>query len=149
MTRREYFARLLRKFCVCYTERMKLNEIQFISRVSCGLFGIAEDHLENYLSLDERFVRNKTSTYFFEAEGDSMEPLIASGDVLVVDRSLRPQNTQVIVACYEGQLICKRLFTHPNYVTLRSDNERIKPIRIEDGELEVFGVVIGLARHVK
>ena len=47
-------------------------------KVSCGLFGITNDHIENYQSLDERFVKNKASTYFFEAESDSMSPFISA-----------------------------------------------------------------------
>ena len=33
-------------------------------KVSCGLFGISDDFIENYQSLDERFVKNKESTFF-------------------------------------------------------------------------------------
>jgi DNA polymerase V len=45
-------------------------------RVTCGLFGISDDYIEKYQSLDARFIKNKASTFFFQAASDSMEPLI-------------------------------------------------------------------------
>ena len=48
-------------------------------KVSCGLFGLSDDFIESYQSLDERFIKNKTSSFLFEASGDSMEPTIFKG----------------------------------------------------------------------
>lgn len=110
--------------------------------VSCGLFGISEDHLEDYQSLDQRFVKNKTSTFFFEASGDSMMPLILPGDVLVVDRSLKAQFGRVVVVVYEQELVCKRLVREMGRVVLRSDNPRYPDLYVSsDRELMVWGVV--------
>jgi DNA polymerase V len=112
------------------------------STVSCGLFGISEDHLENYQSLDQRFVKNKTSTFFFEASGDSMMPLILPGDVLVVDRSIKAQFGRVVVVIYEQELVCKRLVRELGRVVLRSDNPRYPDLYLsQDRELMVWGVV--------
>ncbi|MCB9062084.1 MAG: S24 family peptidase [Halobacteriovoraceae bacterium] len=128
---------------------MHVVKLKHTARAACGLFGISEDHLENYLSLDERFVKNKASTYFFEAEGDSMLPLIMPKDVLIVDRSIRPCNNQIVIAHFEGSMICKRFFHRGDHVVLHSDNTTTRPIIIADGELEIFGVVVGVARHFK
>ena len=53
-----------------------------------GLFGIHDDFSEKYQSLDERFIKNKASTFFFKASGKAMAPLILPDDVLIVDRSV-------------------------------------------------------------
>ena len=65
------------------------------SKVPCGLFGINDDFIDGYQSLDKRFIKNKASTFLFEAEGDSMEPTIFKGDILLVDRSVEHFNTRV------------------------------------------------------
>lgn len=117
-------------------------------RVSCGLFGITNDHIENYQSLDERFVKNKASTYFFEAESDSMSPLIMEGDVLIVDRALDVFSGRIVVCSLNGEMLCKRLKSENGKHFLCSENQKYSPIEIlSDSDFSVFGVVRGVARE--
>lgn len=119
-------------------------------KVSCGLFGIAEDFSEQYQSLDERFVKRKESTFFFQAVGSSMEPTIFPGEVLVVDRSLTTFNGRVCVVAYNGELICKRILLQRDHLLLRSDNKKFKDIPVfEEQDALVWGVVIARCGEVK
>ena len=114
-----------------------------------GLFGIAADHTENHQSLDERFIKSKHSTFFFEAASESMSPYIEKGDVLIVDRSLTPTNNQIIIAAFSGELLCRRLFFSKEAVLLISDNEKFKTIQMTTlSDFIVWGVVKALARDV-
>lgn len=69
-----------------------------------GLFGISQDHIEDYQSLDKRFIKSRVSTFFFQASGDAMSPYIENEDILIVDRSLAPVNSfirwRVIMSAY-------------------------------------------------
>jgi DNA polymerase V len=119
-------------------------------RVSCGLFGIVNDHIESYQSLDERFVKNKASTYFFEAESDSMSPLIEEKDILIVDRSLESYPGCIVVCSLNGEMLCKRLIQKNGCLYLSSENKSYKTIELnEDSDFSVFGVVRGLAREFR
>lgn len=110
--------------------------------VECGLFGISDDHLESFQSLDERFVKNRKSTYFFEARGESMSPLIFPGDVLVVDRSLKPAKNRLAIVIHEGEMICKRLGQDKNGWLLLSENPKFPARRVDPEEgLIVWGIV--------
>lgn len=121
----------------------------FGSPVACGLFGISDDYIEKYQSLDARFVKNKASTFFFEATGTSMEPLIFAGDVLVVDRSIERVHQRVAVVCLNGEMACKRVFKTRDGAVLKSDNPAYKDIPVTaDMDFSVFGVVIALARDI-
>ncbi len=116
------------------------------SKLACGLFGIHDDFIENYQSLDERFIKNKTSSFLFEAIGDSMEPSIFKGDLLLVDRSIEYYHRKICVLSYEGSLICKRVFKIPEGIILHSDNTKYKQLIITDNSLvEIWGVVT--SRH--
>jgi DNA polymerase V len=115
----------------------------------CGLFGISEDYQESFLSLDERFIKDKNSTYFFKAQGDSMSPLIINGDVLVVDRSVTPASESIVIVSWEGEMICKRLRKKNGYWVLSSMNPQFKDIFIRHQEQTVFfGVVTSLVREL-
>ena len=119
-------------------------------RVSCGLFGIVNDHVENYQSLDERFVKNKASTYFFEAESNSMSPLIMEKDILIVDRALESYPGCIVVCSLNGEMLCKRLIEKRGILFLFSENQKYKPIELyDDSDFTVFGVVRGIAREFR
>jgi DNA polymerase V len=119
-------------------------------QANCGLFGINDDYMEKYQSLDERFVRNKSSTFFFEATGDSMEPLVFSGDVLVVDKSIPWNHGKIAVVYLEGSFLCKRLLKTPNGIILRSENKLHRDILItEEMDFLLWGVVTTVARDVR
>lgn len=119
-------------------------------KISCGLFGISDDFIEKYQSLDTHFIKNKFSTFFFEAAGDSMEPTIFEGQILIVDRSLKDFHNKVCVISYEDKLICKRVYTKGNGIILKSDNPRYKDIFVENTDsVSLWGVVLAVAGFVK
>ncbi len=121
----------------------------FSSRVSCGLFGISDDFIEDYLSLDQKFIKHKEASFFVQAEGDSMGPLIQDKDILIVDRSVPIFHQGIATFFYNNQAICKKYIKQENQIILRSLNPKYKDIIItEDDQLDLFGVVIGLARHL-
>lgn len=123
---------------------------KLVTTANCGLFGISDDYIEKYQSLDERFVKNKASTFFFEATGDSMEPLIISKDVIIVDRSVSWTHGKIIVAYLDGAFICKRILKTPNGAVLRSENKLHRDILItSETDFSIWGVVTGLARDLK
>ncbi len=114
------------------------------------LFGVQEDYIEKYQSLDTRLIKNKASTFFFEAKGDSMSPLIFHKDILVVDRSIENFHGKVCVFALAGELHCKRVLKKGGRLILRSENPKHKEVRISDEqEFHLFGVVTAMAREFK
>lgn len=116
--------------------------------ITCGLFGISEDHIEHYQSLDVRFIKNKAATFFFEAEGDSMSPLILPKDILVVDRSITPSNQHIVVVSVNNEMLCKRLIFRAGQMFLRSENLKYPEIHVvPELEVSIFGVVRSSVRE--
>lgn len=119
-------------------------------KLACGLFGISEDFIEKYQSLDMHFVKNKFSTFFLQADGDSMEPTIFAGQVIIVDRSRKDFDGKVCVVVLEDTLTCKRVFFRNNSIILKSDNPKYKDIVVQDNQNILFwGLVIANAGFVK
>jgi len=77
--------------------------------VAAGFPSPAEQYLEPPLDLNDLLVKRPAATYFVRVEGDSM---IGAGihdkDLLVVDRSLRPSDGDIIIACVDGEFTVKR-----------------------------------------
>jgi len=122
----------------------------FLGDVACGLFGIAEDYEEAFLSLDTFMVKNKEATYFLRASGNSMAPLIMPQDILVVDRSVKICPGQIVVLTLEGERLCKRLIKESVGLCLHSENPKFRPISINsESDLIIFGPVVGLVRQLR
>jgi len=121
----------------------------YAGELACGLFGISDDFVEKHLSLDEKFVKNKISTFFVRASGESMLPRIENNDILIVDRSIQPINESIVAVFFNGNPLCKQFILHKNKKYLKSLNENYPTLEISpDDELNIFGVVIGLARDL-
>ena len=115
----------------------------FEGMVSCGFPSPADDYLEKKLSLDELLISRPTSTFFVKAEGDSMWPVIKSGDLLVVDRSPSVKNGDIILGLIDGEFSVKRFYKSPEGITLIPENKKFKTINIQaEGRFEVWGMVI-------
>jgi DNA polymerase V len=110
--------------------------------MAMGLFGISEDHSEDYLSLDERFIRNKNATFMFRMEGDSLAPMILNGDYLIIDRSIHHFQNKLLVLDYQGERLCRLMINLQGRKILRAFNPKFKDIVITmENELQIFGVV--------
>lgn len=113
------------------------------STVRAGFPSPADDYIERYLDLNQHLVKHPSATFFVTASGDSMTGAgIASGDILVVDRSLDAAHGKIVIAAINGELTVKRLSRTGNKVQLLPENNQYSPIEItEDEDLVIWGVV--------
>lgn len=78
--------------------------------VVAGFPSPAEQYQEQPLDLNELLVKRPAASFFVRVQGDSMTGAgIQDGDLLVVDRSLRPASGDIIIACVDGDFTVKTL----------------------------------------
>lgn len=78
--------------------------------VKAGFPNPAEDAQGLALDLNELMVPHPVSTYYLRVDGDSMTGAgIASGDIVVVDKSLDPKSGDIVVAAVDGDFTLKHL----------------------------------------
>jgi DNA polymerase V len=109
-----------------------------------GFAAAADDYMERGIDLNEQLILNKPATFFFRMNGDAMiEDGIFSGDVLIVDRSIKPSNGRIIVAVLDGELLVRRLQKNFNSVELIAANKKMSSIQLAafDERSNVWGVV--------
>ena len=69
---------------------------------------------------------------------------IFDGDILVVDKSVRPKHGHIVVAFVDGQRLVKRLYRRAGRVALVAESPNYPTLDIgEEQELVVWGVVVG------
>jgi DNA polymerase V len=114
-----------------------------VATVSAGFPSPAEDYVEGLLDLNKHLIQHPAATYFVRVAGDSMiEAGIHSGDLLIVDRSLEPQDKNVVIANLNGELTVKRIRLLRGKITLVPENKSYSPQSIgRNTDFEVWGVV--------
>tara|TARA_B100001778_G_scaffold290309_1_gene259732 strand:+ start:27 stop:458 length:432 start_codon:yes stop_codon:yes gene_type:complete len=111
--------------------------------ISAGFPSPADDFKEIRISLDRELVKNEESTFYARVSGDSMiEAGLDDGDLIVIDRSLNPENGKIAVCFIDGEFTVKRMKKEKNKLFLMPQNKKYKPIEIKEGnELIVWGIV--------
>ena len=111
--------------------------------ISAGFPSPADDFKETRISLDRELVKNKEATFYARVSGDSMVGAgLDDGDLLVIDRSLNPENGKIAVCLIDGEFTVKRIKKEKNILYLIPENKKYKPIELkEENELVILGIV--------
>ena len=111
--------------------------------ISAGFPSPADDFKEVRISLDKELVKNQESTFYARVSGDSMlEAGIDDGDLLVIDKSLSPENGKIAVCFIDGDFTVKRIVKEKGKLYLKAENKKYKSIELsEESELIVWGIV--------
>lgn len=121
----------------------KLERPLLLWRVPAGFPSPAEDYIEGRIDLNRDLIRHPLATFYVRVTGDSMEPLIQSGAILIVDRMLETKDDDIVIARLGDELCVKRLkIASDGAVLLFSDNPNYQPIVIDEAtNFEVWGKV--------
>ena len=87
--------------------------------------------------------------YVLEVEGDSMiEDQIRSGDMVIVEERQAANNGETVVALIEGEeATLKRFYREGATIRLQPANAAMQPIYVDEDNLKIQGVVVGLLRR--
>lgn len=127
------------------------NELPFISTgIKAGFPSPAADFEETKISLDAFVVKNKEATFYAKANGNSMiKAGIDDGDLLVIDRSLQPQNKKIAVCFIDGEFTVKRLKIESGKLFLLPENDSFPTIEVtENHNFIVWGIVTFVVKNL-
>ena len=118
--------------------------------ISAGFPSPADDFKELRISIDQEIVRNEESTFYARVSGESMQGAgLDNGDLLVIDRSIEPQNDKIAVCFIDGAFTVKRLKVEADCVYLMPENKNYKPIKVNaEDELVIWGIVTYVVKKV-
>ena len=113
------------------------------STVCAGFPSPAEDLGAQRIDLTTLLVTHTQATYFLKASGHSMvEAGIFDGDIMVVDKAIKPRHGHIVVAVVDGDFTVKRLYQRAGRIKLRAANVTFPEIVPKEGQtIEVWGVV--------
>ena len=118
--------------------------------ISAGFPSPADDFKEVRISLDNELVSNSESTFYARVNGNSMENAgISDGDLLIIDRSVEPENNKIGICFLDGEFTVKRIIKRKGKIYLKPENKNYKEIEIkDDNELIIWGIVTYVIKKV-
>ena len=117
-----------------------------VGRVAAGEPILAEQNIENTLTLPTELVGDAAS-FILSVRGDSMiEAGINDGDYVVVKEQQVARNGEIIVALIEDGATVKRFYKERDHIRLQPENSSMEPIIVRD--CAIVGKVVAVMRKV-
>ena len=123
--------------------------IKVLGRVAAGLPIEAVENIIDTEEIPEELAR--TGEFFgLQIHGDSMEPRMYEGDVVIVRKQDDAESGDIVIAMVNGNdATCKRLTKYANGITLSSLNAKYEPLIYSNDEIlekpvKILGKVIEL-----
>jgi DNA polymerase V len=132
-----------RFFSAEYNGSKDFKQLDVPTANATGFGSAADDYMERGIDLNEQLIRNKPATFFMRVQGSSMiNAHIHDGDIVIVDRSIKPQSGKIIIAIIDGEMIIRRLEKIMNKIRLIPETSKLSPIEIgEYNDFKIWGVV--------
>ena len=123
---------------------MKLTVPLYLHKAGAGFPSPATDYIEEDVDLNIHLIKNVPATFIIRVQGKSMMDVgIYDGDLLVVDKSLKPKNFSTVVANVHDELVVKNFVKTKDEQFLTSGSKKIEDKIIINNESDIFiwGVV--------
>lgn len=124
-------------------------ELPLLGAVAAGL-PIEEASVEETVAVPPDFVRRTGDHYVLRVRGNSMqEDQISDGDFVVVHDRQSADNGEMVIAMLDGGgATVKRYFRERDgRIRLQPSNEQMAPIYVQEDQMRVRGIVVGVMRR--
>jgi DNA polymerase V len=131
-----------------YTGTRRFTQQDVTTANATGFGAAADDYMERGIDLNEQLVRNKPATFFMRVSGTSMiNAGIYDGDIVIVDRSIKPVNNKIVIAVIDGEMLIRRYEKTMNSLKLVPETHKLSPIEVSEFmDFKVWGVVVCVIR---
>ncbi len=122
-------------------------ELPLLGLVAAGQPIEALENSETF-TVPEEFIRRQ-NTFVLRVKGNSMiEDGIWDGDFIIIEERASAENGETVVALVNGEATVKRFYRDKGgRIRLQPANESMKPLILQDKEVEIRGAVVAVMRR--
>lgn len=115
-----------------------------------GFGKLLDDFPEQAIDINDLLIRNKQATYYMEVNCNSMiNAGIEKGNIVVVDRSQKPENGKIVIAIVDGEMLIRRYQRTFNKLYLSPETHKLSRIEISEFcGCAIWGVVVWVLSKV-
>lgn len=141
----------------CYMTENETLPRMAQSDIHAGFPSPATDYMTQAIDLNKELVKHPAATFYGRVVGDSMiDAGVEEGDILVIDKSLEPQDGDMAVCFIDGEFTLKHLRfsvelgTGGRKLTLVPANDRYPSIEVNEGsDFKMWGVVTYIIKKIR
>lgn len=124
----------------------EMINIPIVGKVTAGIPILAQESIEDYLTLPLEFVNsNNKELFILRVQGDSMiEAGIHSGDLAIIEQTSTAQNGEIVVALIDNSATIKTFYKEGDHIKLQPENSTMSPIIVDD--CKILGKLSGIYR---
>lgn len=105
-----------------------LIKVPIIGTIACGTPILAEQNISGYQYIPSDFVSETKNLFFLRCQGDSMQPTIKNGSLVLVHKQPCVEDNEVAAVLINDQATLKRIKHLDNQILLMPDNKDYSPI---------------------
>lgn len=129
--------------------RQNLLPIPVLGTIKAGFPTDAEEQVIDEVTFDDYLVDRPESSYLLKVSGDSMlDAGIQEGDIVVVDKKIKPKEGDIVVASVDREFTLKYLQKENGKMCLVPANKKYPTIYPQDS-LTIEGVVVSSMRKYR
>jgi repressor LexA len=130
-------------------EPVRTVEVPLLGQVAAGrpIQALADTET---LNLPPGFVGRKP-TYVLRARGNSMlDEQIRDGDLVIVEDRTTAENGETVIALLQGETVTlKKFYREGPVIRLQPTNPTIEPLFVDQADVRIQGIVIGVMRRYR
>ena len=150
LKREDMKSRALRPVNTDANKTGELVEIPIVGRVAAGEPVLAEQNIEETVSIDRYFIGNHQDVFALKVKGDSMiDAGIREGDTVFVRKQLHAERNDIVVILVGDEATVKYFQPERDFIRLQPANPAYAPIIIRKDDFrptQILGVVLSLYR---
>ncbi len=150
LKREDMKSRALRPVNTDVNKTGELVEIPIVGRVAAGEPVLAEQNIEETVSIDRYFIGNHQDVFALKVKGDSMiDAGIRDGDTVFVRKQLHAERNDIVVILVGDEATVKYFQPERDFIRLQPANPAYAPIIIRKDDFrptQILGVVLSLYR---
>ncbi|MCP4677940.1 MAG: transcriptional repressor LexA [Deltaproteobacteria bacterium] len=125
-------------------------EVPVVGRVAAGEPVLAEQNIEETISVDRYFIGRQRDVFALKVHGDSMiDAGINEGDTILVRKQLHANRNEIAVVLIGDEATVKYYQPERDFIRLQPANDAYAPIIVRKEDFlptQILGVVVGLYR---
>lgn len=124
--------------------------VPLYANICCGNGGFVDDNIVDYVPVPSQGLNTNKEHFCMVATGDSMEPMINEGDLLVFEKNSSPRENMIGAFCIgENEATCKKYVVQGTIVMLKPLNAKYDPMLVEAEDIRCVGCLRKIIRDVK
>lgn len=132
-------------------ENSPFAKIPVLGKVAAGVPITAQEDILGWEEIPNEWAKNDVF-FALQIKGDSMEPRIVEGDIVVVREQSDVNSGELAVVMVAGEAVCKKVVKNNDSIALISNNPKYEPMfftrqDIEQKPVVVLGKVVQLRAH--